>query len=184
MKKKILFMVSLLSMAFFACAKSQQPVADVDIEVKEVIPAPAETETVLSPQAAELEKLQKAFALLPEKTKAGITNGDPQEFLADLYRVLEADTENLLILADKQHFLSADYVPEDIVPLKPNDFYLLNRNDLSLREPVEKALWVMAQAAKEGKKLDSLIEKLPPLVEEAEFRFKIQGDDFKEYGTR
>ena len=149
MKKKILFVVCLLSMFFFACAKSQQPVADVDLEVKEVIPAPAETETVLSLQTAELEKLQKAFALLPEKTKAGITNGDPQEFLADLYRVLEADTENLLILADKQHFLSADYVPEDIVPLKPNDFYLLNRNDLSLREPVEKALWVMAQAAKE-----------------------------------
>ena len=81
MKKNILFVVCLLSMAFFACAKSQQPVADVDVEVKEVIPAPAETETVLSPQTAELEKLQKAFALLPEKTKAGITNGDPRNSL-------------------------------------------------------------------------------------------------------
>ena len=45
-----------------------------------------------------------------------------------------------------------------------------------------KLVIALAQAAKEGKKLDSLIEKLPPLVEEAEFRFKIQGDDFKEYG--
>ncbi|MBR4180416.1 MAG: phosphomannomutase/phosphoglucomutase, partial [Treponema sp.] len=28
----------------------------------------------------------------------------------------------------------------------------------------------------------SLIEKLPPLVEEGEYRFKIAGEDFKEYG--
>ena len=45
-----------------------------------------------------------------------------------------------------------------------------------------KLVIALAQSAKEGKKLDSLIEKLPPLVEEAEYRFKIQGDDFKEYG--
>lgn len=45
-----------------------------------------------------------------------------------------------------------------------------------------KLVIALAQAAKDGKKLDNLIEKLPPLVEEAEFRFKIQGDDFKEYG--
>ena len=37
-------------------------------------------------------------------------------------------------------------------------------------------------AAAQGKKLDSLIEKLPPLVEEGEYRFKISGDDFKTYG--
>lgn len=45
-----------------------------------------------------------------------------------------------------------------------------------------KLVIALAQAAKEGKKLDSLIEKLPPLVEEGEYRFKIAGDDFKEYG--
>lgn len=45
-----------------------------------------------------------------------------------------------------------------------------------------KLVIALAKAAKEGKKLDSLIEKLPPLVEEGEFRFKISGEDFKEYG--
>ncbi len=45
-----------------------------------------------------------------------------------------------------------------------------------------KLVIALARAAKEGKKLDSLIEKLPPLVEEGEFRFKISGEDFKEYG--
>ncbi len=46
-----------------------------------------------------------------------------------------------------------------------------------------KLVIALAQAAKEGKKLDSLIEKLPPLVEEGEYRFKISGDDFKDYGN-
>ena len=45
-----------------------------------------------------------------------------------------------------------------------------------------KLVIALAQAAAAGKKLDSLIEKLPPLVEEGEYRFKIAGDDFKEYG--
>ena len=45
-----------------------------------------------------------------------------------------------------------------------------------------KLVIALAAAVKSGKKLDSLIEKLPPLVEEGEFRFKISGEDFKEYG--
>ncbi len=40
----------------------------------------------------------------------------------------------------------------------------------------------LAKAARQGKKLGSLIEKLPPLVEEGEFRFKINTEDFKAYG--
>ena len=47
-----------------------------------------------------------------------------------------------------------------------------------------KLVIALAKASEEGKKLDSLIEKLPPLVEEGEFRFKISGDDFKEYGNK
>ena len=45
-----------------------------------------------------------------------------------------------------------------------------------------KLVIALAQANAQGKKLDSLIEKLPPLVEEGEYRFKISGDDFKAYG--
>lgn len=45
-----------------------------------------------------------------------------------------------------------------------------------------KLIVALAQARAQGKKLDSLIEKLPPLVEEGEYRFKILCEDFKEYG--
>lgn len=40
----------------------------------------------------------------------------------------------------------------------------------------------LANAAKQGKKLQSLIEKLPPPGEEAELRFKIKDENFREYG--
>ncbi|MBP3743748.1 MAG: phosphomannomutase/phosphoglucomutase [Treponema sp.] len=47
-----------------------------------------------------------------------------------------------------------------------------------------KLVIALAQAAANGKKLDSLIEKLPPLVEEGEYRLKINDEDFKNYGKR
>ena len=97
----------------------------------------------------EIERLQRAFARLSPRTREGIVNGDAQEFLADLHRVLASDEHDLLTLVDKRNRLAAGFVPADIVALKPNDFYLLNRNDLSLREPVEQALRRMAAAAKE-----------------------------------
>lgn len=118
----------------------------VQLEVQQVSPLPAATSASQLP--FEMERLQRVFAALSQRTRDGIANGDPQEFLADLHRVLEADGDDLLTLVDKQHYLAADFVPADIVALKPNDFYLLNRNDLSLRAPVEAGLRRMAAAAK------------------------------------
>ena len=46
-----------------------------------------------------------------------------------------------------------------------------------------KLVTALANAKHAGKSIESLIEKLPPMVEEAELRFKIRGEDFKEYGT-
>jgi len=70
-----------------------------------------------------------------------------QQFLEELEIVLLADTDYLLTLVDKQHYLSENYVPEDLVPLVKNNHYAINRTDLSLRKPVEKALRIMADAA-------------------------------------
>ena len=70
-----------------------------------------------------------------------------EQFLNDVDAVLAADKDYLLTLVDKKHYLSKDYVPEDLVPLVKNNHYAINRNDLSLRIPVEKALCVMSDAA-------------------------------------
>ena len=45
-----------------------------------------------------------------------------------------------------------------------------------------KLIIALANAKYDGKNIESLIEKLPPLVEEDELRFKINTDDFKSYG--
>ena len=47
-----------------------------------------------------------------------------------------------------------------------------------------KLVTALANAKHAGKNIESLIEKLPPLVEEAEVRFKIRGEDFKDYSTK
>lgn len=46
-----------------------------------------------------------------------------------------------------------------------------------------KLVTALANAKRAGKNIESLIEKLPPMVEETELRFKIRGEDFKAYGT-
>ncbi len=46
-----------------------------------------------------------------------------------------------------------------------------------------KLVVALAEAKRAGRDLHSLIEKLPQLVEDGEFRFKIRGEDFRAYGT-
>lgn len=142
MRSVLLVCLSIICFVIPACSKNAEKIS-----------SPVEkTETAdignTSVNAAELEKLQRVFSKLSERTRQGIVNGDAAEFLTDLYTVLESDTDNLLLLVDKSHFLSPDYVPEDIIPLVQNDFYLLNRADLSLRVPVELALRKMSTAAR------------------------------------
>ena len=45
-----------------------------------------------------------------------------------------------------------------------------------------KMIVALANAKKQGKNLEGLIEALPPLVEEGEYRFKIREENFTEYG--
>ncbi|MBO5137236.1 MAG: M15 family metallopeptidase [Spirochaetaceae bacterium] len=139
-----IFSLLFCAMWLCSCAKSRESVvADIVLTPEPVLQEVPEP--VVTPQ---MEKLQRVFNSLSKRTKDGIANGDVQEFLGDLEKVLADDKFDLLTLVDKQHYLSQDYIPDDIVALTANNYYLLNRNDLSLREPVEKALRTMADAAK------------------------------------
>ena len=46
-----------------------------------------------------------------------------------------------------------------------------------------KLVTALANAKHDGKNIESLIAKLPPLIEETEVRFTIRGADFKDYGA-
>lgn len=144
-----ILLVALICVNGVSCQKGR-PIVEKNVVENEVSGVAKEAEpAVEAALPPEMEKLQRVFASLSQRSRDGIVNGDTQEFLNDLQGVLASDTDDLLTLVDKKHFLSADFVPADIVPLKPNDFYLLNRNDLSLRKPVEAGLRRMAAAAKQ-----------------------------------
>lgn len=102
----------------------------------------------------EIEKLNKVLVSMTERCKEAIPNGDPEEFLADLHKVLELETAfpqddlSLYYLIDKQHKVSETYVPKNLVKLEKNDFYVINKANLYLREDAELALREMAAAAK------------------------------------
>ena len=153
----ILFLVS--------CSKAEQQKSHSSLlEAKqEIISISEAMEEKVSPT---ILKLQKVLQLFPtygaagSGENAGLYLAEKNEivhrilknqeiFLNDLERLLQNDTKNLLRLVDKKHFLEKEDNPKDIIPLKPNNAYLLNRNDLSLRDFVEDALRKMSFAAKE-----------------------------------
>jgi len=102
----------------------------------------------------EIEKLNRVLHSMSQRCKNAIPNGDPQEFLADLKRVLATrsdfsnDDLSPFFLIDKTHKVSADYEPKGLIHLEKNDLYAINKNNLSLRPEAFNALQILAAAAK------------------------------------
>lgn len=151
MKNKLAFT---LFMSFFlifnVCAKqqnkSEKNISDVQ-----------KNETEINP---EIEKLNRVLMQLSDECKAAIPNGNPQEFLDDLQAVLQSEndfsSEDLspFYLIDKKHTVSSDYVPKNLIPLKKNELFDIDKNNLSLRPEAYEALKKLAEAAlKDGVKL-------------------------------
>ena len=151
MKNKLAFT---LFMSFFlifnVCAKqqnkSEKNISDVQ-----------KNETEINP---EIEKLNRVLMQLSDECKAAIPNGNPQEFLQDLQAVLQSEndfsSEDLspFYLIDKKHTVSSDYVPKNLIPLKKNELFDIDKNNLSLRSEAYEALKKLAEAAlKDGVKL-------------------------------
>ena len=151
MKNKLTFT---LFMSFFlifnVCAKqqnkSEKNISDVQ-----------QNETEINP---EIEKLNRVLMQLSDECKAAIPNGNPQEFLQDLQAVLQSEndfsSEDLspFYLIDKKHTVSSDYVPKNLIPLKKNELFDIDKNNLSLRPEAYEALKELAEAAlKDGVKL-------------------------------
>jgi len=148
--------VFLLFLLFFiqsACTKpahnpdAQSPesevVSGVSLSTVTISPKEQRLRSLLSSPSAVFTDANGEASLLAKN----ILN-NTEEFLQDLEGVLVNDIHDVLILADKNHYLSETFVPNDIIPLKANDLYRLNRNDLSLRMPAEAALREMSQTAK------------------------------------
>ena len=136
-KHNVLFIIALLFLTgMTSCAKSK---SKEKVE-KNIVNTPAEKnleENNISKQEEivkinpEIEKLNKVLVSMTERCKEAIPNGDPEEFLADLHKVLELETAfpqddlSLYYLIDKQHKVSETYVPKNLVKLERNDFYVI-----------------------------------------------------------
>lgn len=145
-KKSLLLFFVLLLVNFTACTKS-------DSKSKQKVTA-SEAQGNLQPELnPEIEKLNRVLLSMSDRCKASIPNGDPEEFLADLHRVLEVeknfrtDDLSLYYLIDKKHSVGSDYVPRDLIPVKGNELWNVSRNDLSLRPEAYAALEDLSRAA-------------------------------------
>lgn len=145
-KKSLLLFSVLLLVNFTACTKS-------DSKSKQKEAASAAQSNLQSELNPEIEKLNRVLLSMSDRCKASIPNGDPEEFLADLHRVLEVeknfrtDDLSLYYLIDKKHAVGSDYVPRDLIPVKGNELWNVSRNDLSLRPEAYAALVDLSRAA-------------------------------------
>ncbi len=145
-KKSLLLFFVLLLVNFTACTKS-------DSKSKQKEAASAAQSNLQSELNPEIEKLNRVLLSMSDRCKTAIPNGDPEEFLADLHRVLEVeknfrtDDLSLYYLIDKKHAVGSDYVPRDLIPVKGNELWNVSRNDLSLRPEAYAALEDLSRAA-------------------------------------
>ena len=145
-KKSLLLFSVLLIVNFTACTKS-------DSKSKQKEAASAAQGNLQPELNPEIEKLNRVLLSMSDRCKAAIPNGDPEEFLADLHRVLEVeknfrtDDLSLYYLIDKKHAVGSDYVPRDLIPVKGNELWNVSRNDLSLRPEAYAALEDLSRAA-------------------------------------
>ena len=145
-KKSLLLFFVLLLVNFTACTKS-------DSKSKQKESASAAQSNLQPELNPEIEKLNRVLLSMSDRCKTAIPNGDPEEFLADLHRVLEVeknfrtDDLSLYYLIDKKHAVGSDYVPRDLVPVKGNELWNVSRNDLSLRPEAYAALEDLSRAA-------------------------------------
>jgi D-alanyl-D-alanine carboxypeptidase len=160
MRKSILILTIFTIFLFTACARPKKVQAS-DAEqssVESSVPQSAQKPAPLDPK---IEKLNRVLMSMTDRCKEAIPNGDPNEFLADLERVLQvekafpSDDLSLYYLIDKTHKVGADYEPKHLRKLVANDDYIINKTTLSLREDAADALAEMGRAAqKDGITLD------------------------------
>ena len=149
-KKTLIITTSLLILTFTACAKSKAA-APANKETSAGSTSTAAAQPKVNP---EIEKLNRVLFSMSDRCKAVIPNGDPEEFLSDLHKVLDsasefsADDLSPFYLIDKTHTVSSTYEPKGLIHLENNSAYKVNKNNLSLRPEAYRALAELGAAAK------------------------------------
>ena len=94
------------------------------------------------------ERFKNDFALTKDSEISEIQN-----FLSDLKNVLDEEKKytqddlSLYYLIDKKHNAGSSYAPKDLVDLKSNNYFLVNKNGMQIRADAYDALVVLSKAA-------------------------------------
>ena len=181
--KKSLFIIAVFIVSLFtACAKPKANTSNATA-ASSAQPA-AQAPAPLDPK---IEKLNRVLMSMTDRCKEAIPNGDPNEFLADLEKVLQiekafpSDDLSLYYLIDKKHTVSADYEPTHLRKLVQNNDYIINKTTLSLREDAADALAEMGRAAKkDGVTLDVSSTYRSYETQERTFNYWVSVDGLEE----
>lgn len=147
MKKIILILTSFL--VFSSCNGKSAKAAYVQASAQE-----EQSKSVYQAQNPEIEKLTEVLSMMSERCKDAISNGNPEEFLSDLHKVLDSEKDfssddlSPFYLIDKTHNVGADYEPKGLIHLEKNGHFAINKNNLSLRPESFEALKILGDAAK------------------------------------
>lgn len=187
MKKLLSLCGIVLLFSLTACAKAKPKHNSSPVEaqaIPEAVPQAAPEPAPLDPK---IEKLNRVLVSMTDRCKEAIPNGDPNEFLADLEKVLQVekafptDDLSLYYLIDKTHKVGADYEPKHLRKLVANDDYIINKTTLSLREDADDALHEMARAAKkDGVTLDVSSTYRSYSTQERTFNYWVSVDGLEE----
>lgn len=147
MKKIILILTSFLF--FSSCNEKSAKAVCAQSSAQE-----EQSESARDFQNPEIEKLTRVLGMLSKRCRDAIPNGNPEDFLSDLHKVLDSeknfssDDLSPFYLIDKTHNVGADYEPKNLVHLEKNDCFAINKNNLSLRPESFEALKILGDAAK------------------------------------
>ena len=92
--KKLIFLSLCTMVIFNGCAKDKNKQKIIENTVNQSV-TEAETEKTVEEVVKvnpEIEKLNRVLVSMTDRCKEAIPNGDPEEFLADLHRVLALES--------------------------------------------------------------------------------------------
>lgn len=102
----------------------------------------------------ELAKVDTVLSKMSPRARRELIITDKSAFVKDLKIVLEEEKKYsndgdlpLYFLIDKKHYAPKPYEPKNLKKLVSNNYYNINRADLSLRPDIEEALVKMAKAS-------------------------------------
>lgn len=149
-----LFVLAFCVLFLFACTKANAKDAEknkTETENSNKIVAeevPADVQKFYSVYDSMSERFKNDFAF----TKASKIS-EIQNFLSDLKIVLDEEKKytqddlSLYYLIDKKHNAGSLYAPKDLVDLKSNNYFLVNKNGMQIRSDAYDALVVLSKAA-------------------------------------